>query len=58
MNIVPLRYNISDWHQAAECLSNNSTKLHIAVSDYIQNDSLGGTKYQSFMIRSECCLLT
>lgn len=44
MNIVPLRYNISDWHQAAECLSNNSTKLHIAVSDYIQNDSLSGTK--------------
>lgn len=40
----PLRYNISDWHQAADCLSNNSDKLHISVSDFVQNESIQGTR--------------
>ena len=44
MNTIPLRYNISDWHQAVQCLSNNSEHLHINVSDYVQNDSIRGTK--------------
>lgn len=44
MNIIPLRYNISDWHQAVECLSNTSAELKIIVSDLIQNNSLTGLK--------------
>lgn len=44
MNTIPLRYNISDWHQAVQCLSNNSEHLHINVLDYVQNDSIRGTK--------------
>lgn len=44
MKVVPLRYNISDWHQLVECKSNNSSNLRIAVSDLIQNDSVTGTR--------------
>lgn len=32
MNLTPLRYNISNWAQATECLSNNSPDLSISVS--------------------------
>ena len=41
---MPLRYNISDWHQLAEAKSNNSRNLHIHVSDMIQSDKLTGTR--------------
>ena len=34
---MPLRYEISNWDQAVQCLSNNSTKLHIRIS-HINND--------------------
>ena len=43
MTTMPLRYRISDWHQLRKCASNNSSKLHIKVSDFIQNDVLEGT---------------
>ena len=39
-----LRYRISDWHQLVDCKSNNSRKLHIQVSDFIQNDVLKGVR--------------
>ena len=34
----PLRYNISDWHQLKDVLSNNSRNLHIEVTDLLEND--------------------
>lgn len=42
----PLRYNISKWEQLAQCLSNNSEKLHILVNRIIQHDALSGTCIQ------------
>ena len=41
-----LRYQISDWHQLPKAQSNNSNKLSIVVSDFIQDDRLGGTRIQ------------
>lgn len=41
---IPLRYNISNWHQLSKVLSNNSRDLHITVSDMMQNDKLTGTR--------------
>lgn len=37
MSQMPLRYEISNWDQATQCISNNSTKLHIRIS-HINND--------------------
>ena len=42
----PLRYNISDWHQLTHCRSNNSKKLCIEVTDFINQDELNGTRIQ------------
>lgn len=44
MEPTPLRYNISSWYQATQCLSNNSSHLHIVVSDFVQNDALEGLR--------------
>lgn len=44
MTTIPLRYNISDWHQLVDCKSNNSSNLRIAVSDLLQNDSIRGIR--------------
>ena len=41
---LPLRYNISDWHQLVDVQSNNSRKLHIVVTDLIQSDVITGTQ--------------
>ena len=48
MIVVPLRYNISDWHQAIDCLSNSSRYLHIRVSDFVQNSAVEGTKLEVY----------
>lgn len=44
MNAVPLRYNISSWHQLSKCLSNNSRHLKITVTDLVQNSNLMGLR--------------
>lgn len=36
---IPLRYNISNWMQLAECKSNNSTDLYITVRQIIDDGS-------------------
>lgn len=36
---TPLRYNISNWMQLAECKSNNSTDLYITVRQIIDDGS-------------------
>lgn len=40
----PLRYNISSWDQLTGVLSNNSTKLKITITDFIQNTELAGKR--------------
>lgn len=44
MNMMgqPLRYRISQWPQAAKCLSNNSRNLYISINNLVQNDTLTG----------------
>lgn len=37
-----LRYKISDWEQATQCLSNNSRDLHILVSKFLLDRNLEG----------------
>lgn len=44
MTAMPLRYNISDWHQLSRCLSNNSRELKITVTDFVQNSKLSGLR--------------
>ena len=44
MNQIPLRYNISDWHQLSHCLSNTSVDLSIRVADLIQNSLITGLR--------------
>lgn len=44
MTPTPLQYEISDWTQAAKCLSNTSKHLHIHVSSFIHNPVLTGTR--------------
>lgn len=39
MSTLPLRYNISNWLQLSECLSNNSTDLYITVKQVIDDGS-------------------
>ena len=38
----PLRYKISSWRQLPNCLSNNSRKLRIHVTDFFNNEELRG----------------
>ena len=40
---LPLRYKICQWPQAVKCLSNNSRKLKISVSDVLDGKTLQGT---------------
>lgn len=35
-----LQYKISDWHHLVNCKSNNSSKLHISVSDIVDDNHL------------------
>ncbi len=46
MKKMPLRYNISDWHQLVEVKSNNSRDLFITVSDFLHDDRISGTRIQ------------
>lgn len=46
MQKMPLRYNISDWHQLVDVKSNNSRDLSISVSDFVQFDKLSGIRIQ------------
>lgn len=46
MSDMPLRYKISSWNQLQGCMSNNSRKLSISVSNFILNDKLTGTRIQ------------
>lgn len=41
---LPLRYEISSWDQAPQCLSNNSEKLHIRVSHFNKGQNFSGTR--------------
>lgn len=40
----PLRYEITDWHQAVNAMSNNSPDLKIKIVDYINDDRLTGLR--------------
>jgi len=44
MKKMPLRYNISSWRQLPQCLSNNSRKLHLHITDFIQSNDLRGLR--------------
>ena len=44
MKAMPLRYSISNWGQATQCISNNSTKLHIKVSYFNNGQNFKGTR--------------
>lgn len=46
MSNLPLRYNISDWHQLSGAKSNNSRELSISVTDIIQDKRLTGLRIQ------------
>lgn len=46
MQKLPLRYNISDWHQLSKVQSNNSRDLSISVSDFIHDNRLSGLRIQ------------
>lgn len=39
---IPLRYKISSWRQLPQVQSNNSKKLHIHVTDFVQSHRLHG----------------
>lgn len=39
---APLQYNISSWEQLTKCQSNNSRKLSISVTDFMQGEQLHG----------------
>ena len=41
---LPLRYEISNWDQATQCLSNNSEKLHIRVSHFNNGQNFSGIR--------------
>lgn len=40
----PLRFEITDWHQAVNAMSNNSVDLKIKVTDFINDERLSGTR--------------
>lgn len=42
MSKMKLRYSISSWKQAENCLSNNSKYLYIEVKQFIQNNEIVG----------------
>lgn len=41
---TPLRYEISDWRQLDDCLSNNSKKLHLKTTVFFQQRCLNGLR--------------
>lgn len=41
---MPLRYRISSWRQLTKAVSNNSKKLHIHVTDFVQSSRLRGLR--------------
>lgn len=41
---LPLRYEITDWHQLVNAQSNNSTDLKIKVTDFINDARLTGLR--------------
>lgn len=41
---LPLRYEISSWDQAPQCLSNNSEKLHIRISHFNNGQNFSGIR--------------
>lgn len=41
---TPLRYQISDWRQLDRCLSNNSKKLHLKTTVFLQQRHLNGLR--------------
>lgn len=43
-NSLPLRFQISDWHQLNKCVSNNSRDLTLHVTDFVQDDRLVGLR--------------
>ena len=43
MSTKVLRYNISDWKQLTQCLSNTSSAYHIKVREANDGDYLQGT---------------
>lgn len=46
MDKTILQYQISDWSQLSNCMSNNSPELKIIVCNYVQNDDIEGTKIE------------
>lgn len=45
MNVYqPLRYQISNWRQLSQCMSNNSRELHIRITDFVQNYMISGIR--------------
>ena len=40
----PLRYEITDWHQAVNAMSNNSPELKLKITDFINDDRLTGLR--------------
>lgn len=41
---APLRYSISSWRQLVDVKSNNSPRLSISVTDFIQNKEIAGLR--------------
>lgn len=60
MQKQPLRYKISNWRQLPGAMSNNSNKLKLSTTDFIQNDRLRGLRvqleHQDFGILFACVL--
>ena len=44
--VVPLRYEITDWHQAIGARSNTDPSLRITVTDFIHSDIFEGIRIQ------------
>ena len=42
--MIPLRYEISNWHQLNQCKSNYSNDLSIRVSDFLSDPRLSATR--------------
>ena len=43
---MPLRYEITDWHQAAGARSNTDPTLRIVITDFIHSDVFEGVRIQ------------
>ena len=54
----PLRYSITSWYMLPQCMSNNSRKLHLVVSDILNDSRLSGTliqlKHEDFGVLFAC----